>query len=125
MGHTRVVPNHGPVALSIFAVAQDTKVDAAIGGEGDALDDGRGQGGQQQQTEGDEEEDRQGGCRAQHDGELSRRRCSEKAGSPETGSSRRSVELGGRQSRGAGAALKSRKRWRGRSRKRGFGAGGR
>lgn len=51
----RVVADHGPFAVDIVAVAQDTKVDAAIGSEWDVLDDGRGQRGQQQQAKGDEE----------------------------------------------------------------------
>jgi len=52
---TRVVTDHGPFAVYIVAVAQDAKVDAAVGGERNALDDGRGQRGQQQQAKGDEE----------------------------------------------------------------------
>jgi hypothetical protein len=53
--HTRVVSNHRPVALAISAVAQHAKIDAAIGGDGNARDDGRRQRRQQQQTECDEE----------------------------------------------------------------------
>lgn len=52
---TSVVPDYRPVALAILAVAQHAEVDAAVGRNGDARDDGRGQRGQQQQTEGDEE----------------------------------------------------------------------
>jgi hypothetical protein len=55
--HTRVVADHGTFAAVIVAVAQNTKVDAAIGSERNGLDDRRGQGGQQQQAEGDKEQD--------------------------------------------------------------------
>jgi hypothetical protein len=54
---TRVVADHRAFAAIAVAVAQNTKVDAAIGSEGNGLDDGRGQRGQQQQTEGDKEQD--------------------------------------------------------------------
>lgn len=52
---TSVVPDHGPVAPAIDAVAEHAKVDAAIGGDWNGRDDGRRQRRQQQQAEGDEE----------------------------------------------------------------------
>lgn len=43
--HTSVVPDHGPftAGITILAIAQDTKVDTAVGSEGNALDKRRGQ----------------------------------------------------------------------------------
>jgi hypothetical protein len=53
--HTSVVPDHGPIAFAIEAVAEHAKVDAAIGSDWNGRDNGRRQRGQQQQSEGDEE----------------------------------------------------------------------
>jgi hypothetical protein len=52
---TGVVPDAGPVAHAILAVAQHAKVDAAVRRNGDRLDDGRRQRREQQQAEGGEE----------------------------------------------------------------------
>jgi hypothetical protein len=38
---TSVVPDHGPVALAIDAVAEHAEVDAAIGSDWNGRDDGR------------------------------------------------------------------------------------
>jgi hypothetical protein len=52
---TGVVPDHGPVALAILAVAKHAKVDSAVGSNGNTGYDGRRQRREQQQTECDEE----------------------------------------------------------------------
>lgn len=55
--HTSVIANRRPLAAAaIGTVAQHAEVDAAVGGQRNGLDDGRGEGRQQQQTEGDEEQ---------------------------------------------------------------------
>lgn len=54
---TSIIAYHGPLAASsIGTVAQDAKVDVAVGCDGNGRDNGRGNGRQQQQTEGDEEQ---------------------------------------------------------------------
>lgn len=53
--HTGVVADHGPFTRAIVAVAQHAKVNAAVGGEWDALNDRRRQRREQQQAKGDEE----------------------------------------------------------------------
>ena len=66
---TSVVPDHRAVALAILAVTQDAEVDAAVGRDRNAGDNGRREGREQQQAECNEEQYRKGGGRAQHDGE--------------------------------------------------------
>ena len=55
--HTGIIADHGPLAAAaIWTVAQHAKVDVAVRRNGDRRNDGRGDGRQQQQAEGDEEQ---------------------------------------------------------------------
>ena len=55
--HTSIIAYHRPLArAAIGAVAQHTKVDVPVSRNGNRRDDGRRDGGEQQQTEGDKEQ---------------------------------------------------------------------
>lgn len=72
LSRTGVVADHWPLAIVAIAVTKGAEANTAVGSKWDALDDGRGYGGQEKQGESSEEEYRQGRGRAQHVGEEGR-----------------------------------------------------
>lgn len=64
--HTSIVANLYLRAIGASAVTPDTKIMAIKGGQRYSLDYRGGECREQQEHEGSEEEDGQGGCRAQH-----------------------------------------------------------